>query len=74
MCLVAVLLEGETLSAFIGICLLIIGGATFVWGQWAWEKHTKAGRVLLLLLSACLLSAGLMFLGMVNFLDRRFGI
>lgn len=74
MCLLAVLLEGETLSAFIGVCLLIAGVGTFIWGQWAWEKHTKAGRVLLLLLSAFLLSAGLMFLGMVNYLDRVWGI
>jgi hypothetical protein len=73
MCLVAVL-EGETLSAFIGVCLLIVGVATFVWGQWVWEKHTKAGRVLLLLASACLLSAGFMFLGVVNYLDKKWGI
>jgi hypothetical protein len=74
MSLLAVQLEGETLSAFIGVCLLIAGVATFVWGQWAWERHTKAGRVLLILSSACLVAAGLMFLGMVNYLDRMWGI
>jgi hypothetical protein len=74
MSLMAVLLEGETLSAFIGVCLLSAGVATFVWGQWAWEKHTKAGRVLLILSSAFLVSAGLMFLGMVNYLDHKWRI
>ncbi len=74
MSLVAVQLEGETLSTFIGVCLLIAGVATFVWGQWAWERHTKAGRVLLILSSACLVSAGLMFLRMVNYVDRMWGI
>jgi hypothetical protein len=67
-------LEGETLSAVIGICLIVLGGGTFVWGQWAWEKHTKAGRVLLLLMSACLVSAGFMFLGLVNYLEREWRI
>jgi hypothetical protein len=67
-------LEGQSLSAFIGVCLMILGGATFVWGQWAWEKHTKAGRVLLLLMSAFLLSAGLMFMGVVNYLEREWGM
>ncbi len=74
MCLWAVLLEGETLSAIIGVCLLIIGVATFAWGQWAWERHTKAGRVLLVLSSAALVAAGLMFLGLVNYLDKVWGI
>jgi hypothetical protein len=73
MSLLAVL-EGQALSAAIGICLIVLGGGTFVWGQWAWEKHTKAGRVLLLLLSACLVATGLMFLGLVNYLERKWGI
>jgi hypothetical protein len=67
-------LEGQALAAFIGVCLIVLGGATFVWGQWTWEKHTKAGRVLLLLMSAVLVSAGLMFLGLVNYLEREWGI
>ena len=67
-------LEGESLSALIGVCLIVLGAGTFVWGQWAWEKHTKAGRALLLLMSACLVSAGLMFLGLVNYLERAWGI
>ncbi|HLJ92504.1 MAG TPA: hypothetical protein VKU02_04850 [Gemmataceae bacterium] len=74
MCLWAVLLEGQTLSAIIGVCLLIIGVATFAWGQWAWEKQTKVGRMLLVLLSAVLIAAGLMFLGFVNYLDQVWGI
>jgi hypothetical protein len=67
-------LEGQSLAAFIGACLMALGGGTFIWGQWAWEKHTKAGRVLLLLLSAFLVSVGLMFLGLVNYLEREWGI
>ena len=73
MCL-AVMIEGQSLSVFIGVCLLVLGVATFIWGQWAWAKHTKAGRVLLLLTSAALLAAGLMFLGAVNYVDRTWGI
>ena len=68
------MLEGQALSAFIGVCLILLGGATFVWGQWAWEKHSKAGRLLLLLLSVLLLSAGLMFLGLVNYLEREWHV
>ncbi len=73
MCIAAVL-EGRSLSAVIGVCLLLLGGATFVWGQWAWGRHTKFGRVVLLLTSAALLVLGLMFLGVVNYLDRTWGI
>jgi hypothetical protein len=71
---VLAVLEGQTLSAAIGMCLIVLGGGTFIWGQWAWDKHTKAGRVLLLLLAACLVSAGLMFLGLVHYLEREWGI
>jgi hypothetical protein len=67
-------LEGQSLSVVVGVCLLILGGATFVWGQWAWEKQTKAGRVLLLLTSVGLLAAGLMFMGVVNYLEHKWGI
>ena len=74
MYLLAMLPEGQALSASIGVCLLLIGGATFAWSQWAWEKHTKAGRALLFLVSVSLLAAGLMFLGLVNFLERELGI
>ena len=70
--LIAVL-EGQSLSAFIGVCLLILGVVTFVWNQRAWEKHTKVGRVFLFLLSAALLSGGLMFLGLVNYLEHTRG-
>lgn len=66
--------EGKGLSGALGVCFLILGVATFVWGQWAWETHTKAGRVLLFLMSACLLAAGIMFLGVVNYLERTWGI
>ena len=68
MSLLAVL-EGQALSAFIGVCFFILGLATFIWSQWAWERHTKAGRVLLLLMAASLLAAGLMFVGLVNYLE-----
>ncbi len=63
--------EGQSLSAFIGVCLLVLSGGTFAWSQWAWGRHTKASRVLLFLLSAILLAAGLMFLGLVNYLEHR---
>jgi multisubunit Na+/H+ antiporter MnhG subunit len=67
------LLEGQSLSAFIGVCLLILGVVTFVWNQRAWEIHTYLGRAFLFLLSASLLSGGLMFLGLVNYLEYRIG-
>jgi hypothetical protein len=63
------ILEGRSLCVFIGICLLIGGAATFVWSQRVWERHSTAQRVLLLLAEAFLLSAGLMFLGVANFLE-----
>jgi hypothetical protein len=63
------LLEGRPFCVFVGICLLIVGGATFVWSQHVWERHSPAQRVLLLLLEAFLLSAGLMFLGVANYLE-----
>jgi hypothetical protein len=74
MCLLAVMLEGQSLSALIGGCLLILGVGTFVWSQWAWEKHSITGRILLFLCSAGLLAAGLMFLGLVNYLDQIWGL
>jgi hypothetical protein len=74
MYLIAMLPEGQALSAFIGVCLLILGGLTFAWSQWAWAKQTIPGRTLLFLSSAFLLSAGLMFLGLVNYLEHQWGI
>jgi hypothetical protein len=74
MCFADVQLEGRTVSAFIGVCFLIVGAAWFVWGQWAWQKQTKAGRVLVVLTSAALIAAGLMFLGVVNYLEQKWGI
>ena len=71
MYLVAALPEGQALSALIGGFLLILGVATFIWSHWAWEKHTKTGRVLLFLSTAFLLAAGLMFMGLVNYLELR---
>ena len=72
MVLLAVL-EGQSLSAFIGVCFLIFGVVTFVWNQRAWDVHTYLGRVFLFLLSASLLSGGLMFLGLVNYLEHTRG-
>ena len=63
------ILEGRSLCVFIGICLLISGVATFVWSQWVWERHTWPHRILLLLVEAFLLSAGLMCLGFANYLE-----
>jgi hypothetical protein len=61
--------EGRLLSLFLGTGLLIVGGATFVWSQRVWQRHTWGERVLLLLLAAILLSVGLMLLGVANYLE-----
>ena len=63
------ILEGRSLCVFLGICLLVSGAATFVWSQCVWERHTWAQRILLLLVEAFLFSAGLMFLGVANYLE-----
>lgn len=67
-------LEGRTLAAIIGVCFLLLGGAAFVWGQWAWERHPIFGRFLLLLISAFLIVLGFMFLGAVAYIERTWGI